>query len=669
MGAQFHQFAQAKTGEPVSVVGEVSGSVHNANVFAAWAEVYDRQPNPLLVLEERYLTRLLPSIQGKHVLDIGCGTGRWLQHLAAGLPASLHGLDSSAEMLRIAANRQLQGTRLIQAKLPILPIAVDSIDLALCSFVLSYAEDLSLCASDLARIIRDGGDLFLSDMHPATAASLGWKRGFGASGKTQTLQPIERPVEALLDVLSEHSFELLARVEPPFGEIERDLFMLHGKQTAWDLAEGMPAIYLLHLRRVRRRSSPVANKRTQHALHVQGALCALGSSELAAASISIEGDTISSILSPGVVSLPYPAKDSLSINLSGYLIFPGFINAHDHLEFALFPRLGSPPYQNATQWAADIQSNETSTIALHKQVPKDVRLWWGGIRNLLCGATTVCHHNPLDPVLRDERYPVHVVTNYSWEHSPAFARDIYEALQNTRIDEPFLIHACEGIDDEAAEELYALDTLHAIEKRSVLIHGLALDSAGIALLNERGASLIICPSSNHFLFEKTHTREQVLLVKRLALGSDSPLTAKGNLLDELHFAKSACGLGAEELYPLITDGAAKVLWLRRGEGALRSDSIADMVAVRHRPGSPGEILAELSWRDVELVIVGGSVHLASATAFNCLHEEIRQNLTPLLIEGELRYLRGPVSEMLQAAESVLGKGNVRLGGLHISAGV
>jgi len=653
----------------VSAVVEFTGSVHNANAFATWAEVYDKQPNPLLLLEERYLRRLLPNVQGKHVLDIGCGTGRWLQHLAGGIPASLRGLDSSPEMLSVAASKRLQGTQLTQAALPVLPVDTDSIDLALCSFVLSYVEDLSLCASELARIVRDSGDLFLSDMHPTTAASLGWKRGFGPSGKTQTLHPIQRPIEALIEVLYAHGFGLAACIEPSFGEVERDLFEIHGKQTAWDMAAGMPAIYLLHFRRGRGILPPVADKQAQLNLHVDGGVCALGPNELTAASISINEGAVSSIVSPAVLSRSRPVEDAQSIDLSGYVLFPGFINAHDHLEFALFPRLGSPPYQNATQWAADIQTNETVTIDLHRQVPKDVRLWWGGIRNLLCGATTVCHHNPLDHVLQDEDFPVHVVTNYGWAHSPAFATDIYGALQNTRVDDPFLIHACEGIDEEAAQELRALDALHALEKRSVLIHGLALDKAGIALLNERGTSLIICPSSNHFLFEKTHMREQLHSIERLALGSDSPLTATGDLLDELHFAKSACGLGPEELYPLITDNAAHVLRLRRGEGTLRHNAMADLVAVCHRRGTPAEILAEMSWRDVELVIVRGRVHLASANVYDRLPEEIRRDLTPLLIDGELRWLRGLVNAMLQAAERVIGNGDVRLGGLQISAEV
>ena len=85
-------------------------------------------------------------------------------------------------------------------------------------------------------------------------------------------------------------------------------------------------------------------------------------------------------------------------------ILPGLINAHDHLHFALFPRLGAGPYPNATAWARDIYHPEREPIRSHLRVPKRLRLLWGGLRNLLSGVTTVGHHDPFDAVF-DEDVP------------------------------------------------------------------------------------------------------------------------------------------------------------------------------------------------------------------------------------------------------------------------
>src|ERR1019366_4544725 len=94
--------------------------------------------------------------------------------------------------------------------------------------------------------------------------------------------------------------------------------------------------------------------------------------------------------------LPFDAPISASVeyDLSGHLLLPGLINAHDHLEFNLFPRLGGGFWPNAQAWAAAVYSPDCSPVKEHRTVPRAVRLAWGGIRNLLCGVTTVAHHNP-----------------------------------------------------------------------------------------------------------------------------------------------------------------------------------------------------------------------------------------------------------------------------------
>ena len=69
-----------------------------SDVFDTWAQVYDEQPNPLLMLEQRFLVRMLPDVRGLDVLDAGCGTGRWLQLLASHRPAIPKGRGSAARV-------------------------------------------------------------------------------------------------------------------------------------------------------------------------------------------------------------------------------------------------------------------------------------------------------------------------------------------------------------------------------------------------------------------------------------------------------------------------------------------------------------------------------------------------------------------------------------------
>ncbi len=153
-----------------------------SDVFDTWAQVYDEQPNPLLSLEQRFLTRMLPDVSGLDVLDAGCGTGRWLQFLASHHPASLLGVDTSSEMLQRASAKLGTAATLRLGSCVALPVQNSAADLVLSSFVLSYLENVDTFARELYRVTRPGAMVFLTDMHPDTAISCNWKRSFKANG-------------------------------------------------------------------------------------------------------------------------------------------------------------------------------------------------------------------------------------------------------------------------------------------------------------------------------------------------------------------------------------------------------------------------------------------------------------------------------------------------------
>jgi cytosine/adenosine deaminase-related metal-dependent hydrolase len=380
--------------------------------------------------------------------------------------------------------------------------------------------------------------------------------------------------------------------------------------------------------------------------------------------MEITGDRVTRLLES--TSAP---RDSLfgdtKIDLSGFLLLPGLVNAHDHLDFSLFPNLGNGPYGNYIEWGEDIHERFPDLIARHRAVPKSTRLWWGGIRNLLCGVTTVSHHNPLRPIMTTKGFPVRVVQKYGWGHSLALGGDLRRARAATPEGQPFIVHACEGVDELAREELRGLDRLGLLDSSTVLVHGLAIDDEGAALMRERGASLIICPSSNKLLFGKVPDMSVLSRVGKIALGSDSPLTAEGDLLDEVRFAVRFTGISASRAYQMVTTIPAAILGLGDGEGSIKESGVADLIAVRDTGRNPADTLQSLSHSDIELVMLGGRVQLASEAVLDRLPVTERRELEPLSAGGSMRWLRAPVDTLLREVEEIFGRGEVLLDGRRL----
>jgi cytosine/adenosine deaminase-related metal-dependent hydrolase len=407
------------------------------------------------------------------------------------------------------------------------------------------------------------------------------------------------------------------------------------------------------------------NALQQNQLVILGARCALDPDAAESAAVEITGSRITRIASHAT-SAPSVTSRSAQIDLSGFLLMPGLVNAHDHLEFALFPRMGNPPYRNYIEWGDDIHNKFPELIAKHRGVPKDVRLWWGGIRNLLCGVTTVSHHNPLWPELQREDFPVRVVREYGWGHSLALGGDLRQAHATTPEGRPFIVHACEGDDELAREELRGLEQLGLLDHSTVLVHGLAIDRDGINLMRHRRASLIVCPSSNSFLFGKVPDISLLSSIEKVALGNDSPLTAEGDLLDEVRFVIRHCGVTVASAYHMVTTLPASILKLTNSEGTIKDSGVADLIAVRDIGESPADSLATTSHKNVEFVMIGGRVQLVSETLLERLPFSAKEGLEPLSIDGSVRWLRAPIKALFEKAEHLLGKGQVRLGNTKVS---
>jgi 2-polyprenyl-3-methyl-5-hydroxy-6-metoxy-1,4-benzoquinol methylase len=136
--------------------------------YDRWAEFYDAEDNPLILLEEEHLGRILGDVAGLAVADIGCGTGRHALRLAAA-GARVTAVDFSATMLeRARAKAGSAAVTFVRHDLSEpLPFAAASFDRILCCLVVEHIADLDSFFRELRRLCKRSGCVVVSAMHPA----------------------------------------------------------------------------------------------------------------------------------------------------------------------------------------------------------------------------------------------------------------------------------------------------------------------------------------------------------------------------------------------------------------------------------------------------------------------------------------------------------------------
>ena len=175
--------------------------------------------------ERPAMLALLPTVEGKRVLDAGCGPGVYAEWLVEHR-AEVVGLDVSPKMVELARGRLRQRAVIMQANLeePLDFLEADSFDVIVSALALDYVRDWNAVFKEFFRVLRAPGYFLFSAGHPFDdfyehhpsgnyfdVEQVEMKFNFGVRVRVPYYR---RPLSAMLDPLLEAGFRLERLVEP-----------------------------------------------------------------------------------------------------------------------------------------------------------------------------------------------------------------------------------------------------------------------------------------------------------------------------------------------------------------------------------------------------------------------------------------------------------------------
>ncbi|MDZ7960445.1 MAG: class I SAM-dependent methyltransferase [Aulosira sp. DedQUE10] len=165
-------------------------------IFDLWAPSYDwLLPSVFYQTVHKRLLEFVDLPPRPNVLDLGCGTGRLLERLAAKFPDLRGtGLDLSSEMLRVARQKNCHRPRLIyvEGKAESLPFAEGQFDAVFNTISFLHYLEPQQILNEVARVLSPGGRFYLVDTTLKSKAEV--QLTLGSLGKVRLYSPSQRKV-------------------------------------------------------------------------------------------------------------------------------------------------------------------------------------------------------------------------------------------------------------------------------------------------------------------------------------------------------------------------------------------------------------------------------------------------------------------------------------------
>lgn len=323
------------------------------------------------------------------------------------------------------------------------------------------------------------------------------------------------------------------------------------------------------------------------------------------------------------------------------IIFPGFVDLHNHPMYAMFePWDAKQLFNNRYEWRSlDKYKQEISTPARNIQDDPqgfcdiaqfaDVQAVTGGTTTFsgtfllrsfgtnfpACLSRLAVRKLEIDSGFypRHGQERVQNVLGIGRDYNETTATAVRRKIAEKELD-LVLIHVAEGkrTDPESIAEFDVLRARGFLAPSTAVIHGVAFDKSDFAKMRLAATALVWSPQSNIILY---NTTTDVIAAFRegvsIALAPDWAPSGGRNMLAEIKYAadfnkKSLGGFFShQQLFEMATSIPARIARIDDKVGTIQPGLYADLFLLRGDATQPYDSLVQSKPQDISLVVVNG----------------------------------------------------------------
>jgi len=180
--------------------------------YDRWAPAYSHERNPIKSFSDEMIMKMLPNLNGKRVIDAGCGCGYFCRYAEQQDAKEIVGIDFSAKMIE-QANKICKYTKFRVADIQHIDFQESSADVVISALVLGHLKKIEPIITRLSGALARDGVLVISDFHPFLSLK-GQKRTFRAGKENFEVPHYVHMLNEYINLLTQCGLTIMHMEEP-----------------------------------------------------------------------------------------------------------------------------------------------------------------------------------------------------------------------------------------------------------------------------------------------------------------------------------------------------------------------------------------------------------------------------------------------------------------------